>query len=394
MSHDKNETQCHAEQRHDHEIRSPWLLAAIVATTLAGILLAVGVSLATQSSRPAIIGQAAVIPLLTGTMFTIILHVIERARHVITKQTPRPQDNADTEDLEAVVEARTNELLEAKQLLFQSEKLASVGQLAAGIAHEINTPTQYVGDNIRALADNFEDLCALIGKYTEAIDQAKKSPLTPEVIDSLEATKQEHDLDFILDDAPKAIEQGLEGTERIANIVRAMKDFSHVDRGELSVVNLNHALTNTLTVARNEYKYVSDVETDFGELPDVKCYVGELNQVFLNLIVNAAHAIADTNERGLITVRTRHDGDHVTVAISDTGTGIPDDIRQRVFDPFFTTKEIGKGTGQGLCIAHKIVVGKHAGSLDMETEVGQGTTFTVRIPVLQVTNEVQQEQDV
>jgi signal transduction histidine kinase len=283
--------------------------------------------------------------------------------------------------LEALVEARTNELLEAREMLFQSDKLASVGQLAAGIAHEINTPTQYVGDNLRALTENFEDLCALITKYSETVARATDAPLPPECIEALEIAKREHDLDFILEDAPKALAQGLEGTGRIADIVRAMKDFSHVDRGEASVVDLNHALQSTLTVAKNEYKYVAEVATDFGDLPNVKCYVGELNQVFLNLIVNAAQAIAETNKRGRITIRTRQEGNEVVVSVSDTGTGIPDDIRQRVFDPFYTTKGIGKGTGQGLTIAHKIVVGKHGGSLDLDTEVGKGTTFTVRVPV-------------
>jgi len=288
---------------------------------------------------------------------------------------------ADRARLEQLVGTKSEELLEAQRQVLQNERLASVGRLAAGVAHEINTPIQYVGDNLRALSDFFNDLTSLVAKYRDLVHLAKSGQLTPAAIDDIAAAEEQHDLAYIMDDAPKAIEQGLEGVARVAHIVRAMKDFSHVDREEVSSIDVNRALENTLTVARNEYKYVADVETDFGELPAVQAYTGELRQVFLNLIVNAAHAIAETQRRGRITLRTRADGDHVEITIADTGCGIPDEVRDRVFDPFFTTKAVGKGTGQGLNIAHNIVVGKHGGELTFESEIGRGTTFWIRLPV-------------
>ncbi len=284
-------------------------------------------------------------------------------------------------NLEKVIHERSRELLEAQRKVLQNEKLASVGQLAAGVAHEINTPIQYVGDNLRALSDSFADLNALVAKYRELAELVRSGGHAPEAIGAIDAAEQDYDLQYILEDTPRAIEQSLEGVERVAHIVRAMKDFSHVDRGEVARVDINHALETTLTVARNEYKYVADIVTDWGELPAVKCHASELNQVFLNLVINAAHAIADTARRGTITISTRADGDQVEIAIGDTGTGIPEDIQAKVFDPFFTTKGVGRGTGQGLNIAHQIVVGKHRGSLTFETELGKGTTFVIRLPV-------------
>jgi len=284
-------------------------------------------------------------------------------------------------DLERLVEERSGELLAAERQMLQAEKLASLGQLAAGVAHEINTPIQYVGDNFQALSDLFDDLTSLVDKYRDLVALLRSEKVTAEALEDIAAAEKEYDLEYIIEDAPKAIEQGLEGVRRVAHIVRAMKDFSHVGRGELAPVDINHALESALTVTRNEYKYVADAEADFGELPMVECYASELNQVFLNLLVNASHAIADTGERGTITVRTYSDGDDVLIDVSDTGTGIHEEIRGRIFDPFFTTKEVGKGTGQGLNMAHQIVAGKHGGSLTFETEMGKGTTFTVRLPV-------------
>ena len=193
------------------------------------------------------------------------------------------------------------------------------------------------------------------------------------------------DLDYLAERMPRAFERTLEGVERVTSIVRAMKEFAHPDRREKSPADLNRALANSLTVARNEYKYVAEAETAFGAIPPVLCHVGELNQVFLNLIVNAAHAIGDvvqgTDRKGTIRVTTAADGDHVVVRVADDGAGIPAELRGRVFDPFFTTKAVGKGSGQGLAIARNIVVAKHGGSIAFETEVGRGTTFIVRLPV-------------
>jgi PAS domain S-box-containing protein len=288
---------------------------------------------------------------------------------------------AHRERLEELVRERTQKLMEAERQVLQGEKLASVGRLAAGVAHEINTPIQYVGDNLRALADSYEDIRAVIGEYRALVQLVAAAGTSPEVAARAQAAEQEHDLEFILEDAPKAVSQGLEGVQRVANIVRAMRDFSHVKGGEISSVDLNHCLQSTLTVARNEYKYVADVETDFAELPNVECYAGELNQVFLNILVNAAHAIQDTGKRGQITVTTRVAGEQVEIAIADTGVGIPEEIRNKIYEPFFTTKEVGRGTGQGLSIAHQIVVGVHGGQLTCESVVGAGTTFRIRLPL-------------
>ena len=193
------------------------------------------------------------------------------------------------------------------------------------------------------------------------------------------------DLDYLREQVPQAFERTLEGVGRVAGIVRAMKEFAHPDQREQSSADLNKALLNTLIVARNEYKYVAELETDLGELPPVLCYLSDLNQVFLNLVVNAAHAIGEVigggEQKGRITIRSRNLGERVEIAVADTGGGIAEAIRERIFDPFFTTKPVGQGTGQGLAIARSIVVDKHRGSLTFETEIGRGTTFYIRLPV-------------
>jgi signal transduction histidine kinase len=226
------------------------------------------------------------------------------------------------------------------------------------------------------------ELLELVQEHREFVELVKNGQCTPEAVHRVEESAREHDLDYIIEDTPQAIQQGLDGVQRVAHIVRAMKDFSHVQREEVTAADLNHSINSTLTVARNEYKYHADVVTELGEIPLVECYIGEINQVLLNLLVNAAHAIADTQKRGTITIRSqRLDEDHVEISFTDTGTGIPPEVRNRIFDPFFTTKEIGKGTGQGLTMAHQTVVRKHGGSLTFDTEMGKGTTFRIRLPV-------------
>jgi two-component system NtrC family sensor kinase len=283
----------------------------------------------------------------------------------------------------AVIVRDVSERKQAEIELRHAQKLESVGRLAAGIAHEINTPIQFVGDNTRFLADGFRSLRELIERYRSACDGAAALPA--EARATLEAAERDADLGYLDGEVPRAIEQALDGVERVATIVRAMKEFAHPDRAEKALVDLNQALRSTITVARNELKYVADVETDFADLPPVRCHAGDLNQVFLNLLVNAAHAIGDvvkdTGAKGRIGVRTRTEGEHVVIEVSDTGTGIPEAIRGRIFDPFFTTKEVGRGTGQGLSIARMIVTQKHGGTLTFETEIGHGSTFTIRLPV-------------
>jgi len=193
------------------------------------------------------------------------------------------------------------------------------------------------------------------------------------------------DLDFIMTDVPLAIDAAADGLGRIATIVRSMKEFAHPDQAQKTLADLNQAIRSTLVVARNEYKYIAEMDAQFDELPPVPCYLGEINQVVLNLIINASHAISDvvkdTAGRGTLTIRTRLDGNEVEISIGDTGTGIPESARDKIFDPFFTTKEVGKGTGQGLAIARSVIVNKHGGTLRFETECGKGTTFFIRLPI-------------
>lgn len=269
--------------------------------------------------------------------------------------------------------------------LRQAQKLESVGRLAAGVAHEINTPVQFVSDSVHFVRDAMTDIADLLGRYRRIAAAVRGGDACDTLAEEVGYAEQDADLDYLLDNVPKALERSIDGLGRVATIVRSMKEFAHPDQREMSRVDLNRAIQSTLTIARNEYKYVADVVTDLGDIPFVNCHGGEINQVVLNLVVNAAHAIEDkvrgTDTRGTISLRTAIDGDDVTIAITDTGGGIPDAIRDRIFDPFFTTKGVGKGTGQGLAIARSVVIDKHGGNLSFQSHEGVGTTFTIRLPV-------------
>jgi signal transduction histidine kinase len=273
--------------------------------------------------------------------------------------------------------------------LAQAQKLESVGRLAAGVAHEINTPVQFVSDSVSFVREAMDDLSEIVDKYRElrvaTQADANHGANVAAAAKAAEEAEDDADLDYILENAPVALDRARDGLGRVAAIVRSMKEFAHPDRKEMAQVDLNQAISSTLVIATNEYKYVAEIETAFEQIPPVNCYAGEVNQVVLNLIVNAAHAIADvvkgTDRKGKIRVGTRVLGDQVEVAITDTGKGIPVEVRSRIFDPFFTTKEVGRGTGQGLAIARAVVVDKHGGTLHFETEVGQGTTFYIRLPI-------------
>ena len=268
----------------------------------------------------------------------------------------------------------------------QGQKMESIGQLAAGVAHEINTPIQFIGDNLRFLSDSFTDLGTVLDAHAQLLAAVRSGTTPAELITATDSAVKRADVEYLTDEIPKAITQSLEGVTRVAEIVRAMKEFSHPDQGEKKPTDLNKAILTTLTVARNEYKYVADLVTDFAaDLPAVPCIVGEFNQVVLNLVVNAAHAISDviakSGGKGVLTITTQLAGAHIEVRIRDTGTGIPVAARVKIFDPFFTTKAVGKGTGQGLYIAHSVIAKKHGGTLTFETEIGQGTTFCIRLPL-------------
>jgi signal transduction histidine kinase len=244
-----------------------------------------------------------------------------------------------------------------------------------------------VGDNTRFLQDSFESIASVLQSYEKLLDAAKCNAVTPEMIARLEEHLAASDLGYLFEQVPAAIKETLEGVERVTKIVRAMKEFSHPGGKEKAAADLNKAIETTVTVARNEWKYVCDLELDLDpNLPQVPCFISEFNQCILNLVVNAAHAIADVvrerpGTKGKITVRTRRDGDMAEVRVSDTGTGIPEAVRTRIFEPFFTTKDVGKGTGQGLYIVYSSIVKKHGGSVCFETETGKGTTFILKLPV-------------
>jgi PAS domain S-box-containing protein len=294
----------------------------------------------------------------------------------------------------------THDLTERKQAeeqrrqiestLRQAQKLEAIGQLAAGIAHEINTPIQYTDHNLRFLQESFADLKQLLDHHQILLLAAETGKIPPELV--LEVRRR---LDQITDahlvgEIPLAIDEALQGTERVAHIVRAMKEFSHPGTGNKdkpAPTNLNQAIESTITVARHEWKYVAEMVTKFDpDLPPVPLFAGEFNQVILNLLVNAAHAIGeisgrDDRKKGTITISTHRDNGWVEVRLSDTGRGIPESIQHRIFEPFFTTKGVGKGTGQGLALARSVIVDRHHGELRFETGLGKGTCFIIRLPL-------------
>jgi PAS domain S-box-containing protein len=255
--------------------------------------------------------------------------------------------------------------------LRQSQKLQAVGRLAAGIAHEINTPIQFIGDNLHFLRDAATTLFDTLHAQRGLLSSGPQSAAASEDISMLE------------EEVPLAIEQSLDGVQRVAIIVGALKEFAHPDSSEQVGADLNHALKGTLTMARSELRSVADIQADFADLPPICCHLGELNQVFLNLLVNAAHAVSDADRgaAGVVRVSSRREGDWVVVRVQDNGCGVPESIRTQIFDPFFTTKDIGRGSGQGLALARSIVVDQHGGSIDFTSSVGEGSTFIVRLPI-------------
>jgi two-component system, NtrC family, sensor kinase len=286
-----------------------------------------------------------------------------------------------------IIGADTTERKAMEEQLRQAQKLEAIGQLAAGIAHEINTPTQFVGDNTTFMKDSWDPISHLLMEARQMQQNAALGTLDAGLIASFEKSWAAADVDYLQLEIPRAIDQSLEGIQRVANIVKAMKEFSHPGSENKKAIDINHAIETTITVARNEWRYVADVKTSFDvELPFVPCLAGEFNQAILNLIINAAHAIGDVvgdgnKKRGLITVSTRRDGEWAEISVEDTGTGIPEGIKSRIFEPFFTTKDVGRGTGQGLMLAHAVIVKKHNGKIWFASEEGKGTTFFIRLPL-------------
>ncbi len=272
--------------------------------------------------------------------------------------------------------------------LRQAHKLEAVGQLAAGIAHEINTPTQFISDNLNFLKDVMADVNELVALYCELADAAAAHPEQQSIVEQIRNFSEDIDYENTIADTLSAIQQSLEGTERISSIVKSMKEFSHPGGTEKESVDINKAIQSTINVARNEWRYVAEVVTDLApNLPLLPCYPGEINQTILNLIVNAAHAIDEKTqkegltEKGTITVSSRMDRGNILIAISDTGCGIPAENLDKIYNQFFTTKAAGKGTGQGLAMAHACITERHKGKLDVDSTVGVGTTFTLTFDI-------------
>jgi PAS domain S-box-containing protein len=274
-------------------------------------------------------------------------------------------------------------------LLDEAQRLESIGRLASGIAHEINTPTQFVGDNLRFLKSTFADLVGVFDDVEAFVASAETIPELGPRIQTLTTALAHADLPYARAEIPAALDQSIEGIQRVAKIVHAMREFSHPGSPERVPADINRAIESTSVVARNEWKYVADLVLELApDLGEVSCVIGELNQVVLNLIVNAAHAIADrigsgSGDKGLIKVSTTRSSGHVEIRVSDNGAGIPPEVQKHLFEPFFTTKPVGRGTGQGLAIARSVVVDRHGGDITYETAVGRGTCFIVRLPLEQ-----------
>jgi|HubBroStandDraft_6_1064221.scaffolds.fasta_scaffold38380_3 PAS domain S-box-containing protein len=295
--------------------------------------------------------------------------------HCFGRTVSNPDPNAPTRM--AGVHLDVTERREAELRSHTAERLESVGKLAAGVAHEINTPVQFVSDSIYFVRDGLYELLALTDRLRTLAsrDQCNVTSV---------AALSTH-LPYLVENLPKALERSLDGLKRVSEIVSSMRELAHPDRPEMSDIDLNHVIQNALVVARSEYKYVADIETELTALPPVRGHAGELNQVFLNLLVNAAHAIGevvgDSERKGLIKIVTRLESTSVLICVSDTGAGIPANIRHRIFEPFFTTKDVGRGTGQGLAISHNIIVKRHNGTIEFDSTVGKGTVFRVRLPL-------------
>ena len=319
-------------------------------------------------------------------------NMIERSLELMSNELTEQNNNLQDElkirqEIEQALRIEKDEqkklilkLEEAQNQLVQSDKLASIGQLAAGVAHEINNPIGYVNSNISSLQLYVNQLFSLIALYSEADEDIKVNAV---LTDKINALKKDVDLDFLVEDISDLMTESIDGISRVKKIVQSLKDFSHVDQIiSWQLADLHAGLDSTLNVANSELKYIAEIVKNYGEIPLIECVMSQLNQVFLNIFVNAAHAI---NEKGVITISTVKKGDNVILEIADNGNGIPEKIRKRIFDPFFTTKPVGQGTGLGLSLSFGIIT-NHNGNIEVESTEGKGTKFIITLPITQPEN--------
>lgn len=308
--------------------------------------------------------------------------IVKQSVHLFNEQQEKRDLRKKLEENNILLEQKLIECRQAKaelkqsySTLVQQEKMASIGQLAAGVAHEINNPTGFVNSNLNSL----DKYVGRLIEFIEAQNEAVESLVCKDIKNSLVEKNKEMKIDYICNDIKEVIKECLEGTNRISNIVNHLKGFSRLDTDKIKGINLNQCLDSTLNVVWNELKYKTTVEKDYGELPPIEGYQQQLTQVFVNILINAAQAI---EKQGDIKIKTYNNNGSNFIIISDTGCGISEDNKNNIFKPFFTTKEVGKGTGLGMSIAYDIVL-KHNGKIDVESEVGTGTTFKIELPTVE-----------
>ncbi len=327
----------------------------------------------------------------TGEAFQIEYKITTKdgsVREVRDKAQPVFDDKGQVTEIDgSIIDVTEQNRLQRE--LDRTQMIQNLGRLTAGIAHEINTPIQYIGDNIRFFSDSFGQVSELLEHYSRLSEAAVSGKITDELLGEINSAQERNDIEFLSEEVPRAIEQTLDGINHVAKLVSAMRDFSHVDERRKLPSDLNKAIENSIIISHNELKYVADVEKELDvSIPPVWCCVDDINQVLLNLLINSAHSIEEKlssseDKRGLVTVKSCSEGTDVLISVTDTGAGIEQKLQERIFDPFFTTKAAGKGTGQGLGFVRSAIVEKHGGKLELQSEEGVGTTFTIRLPIEQ-----------
>ncbi len=327
----------------------------------------------------------------TGEAFQIEYKITTKdgsVREVRDKAQPVFDDKGQVTEIDGFI-IDVTEQNRLQRELDRTQMIQNLGRLAAGIAHEINTPIQYIGDNIRFFSDSFGQFSELLDHYSRLSEAAVSGKIDDELLDKISSAQERSDIEFLIEEVPQAVEQTLDGINHVAKLVSAMRDFSHVDERRKMPSDLNKAIDNSIVISHNELKYVADVKRELDvSIPSVCCCVDDINQVLLNLLINSAHSIEEKlasseDKRGLVTVKSWAEGTDVLISVTDTGAGIEQKLQERIFDPFFTTKGAGKGTGQGLAFVRSAIVEKHGGKLELQSEEGLGTTFTIRLPIEQ-----------